>query len=267
MSRGTGTRIAACRLLLAAVVVLLQAPLAGRANQVSGRGVLVFAAASLQTGLDELTPAMERSTGVRVRTSYAASSSLARQIDNGAPADIFVSADVEWMDFLATRQRIRPDTRVNLLGNHLVLIAPAGRDSGLKIGPRFPLAQALGRERLAMADPAAVPAGKYARAALTSLGVWDAVAGRLAPAENVRGALLLVSRGETPLGIVYRSDALADRGVTIVDVFPESTHPRIIYPAALTATASADAQRVLTFLQTDAARRVFARQGFIVDVR
>jgi molybdate transport system substrate-binding protein len=214
-----------------------------------------------------LAPEIERSAGVRVRASYAASSALARQIDSGAPADIFVSADLEWMDFLETRRRLAPGTRVNLLSNRLVLIGQAGRDIGLKVGPAFPLADALGRDRLAVADPAAVPAGKYARAALLSLGVWEAVAERLARAENVRGALLLVSRGETPLGIVYRSDALADRGVKIVDVFPESTHPRIVYPAALTATASADAGRVLAFLRAEPARRVFARQGFIVDVR
>jgi molybdate transport system substrate-binding protein len=197
-----------------------------------------------------------------VRVSYAASSALARQIENGAPADLFISADLEWMDHLARRQFVRADSRVNLLGNRLVLIAPAGQPVTMKIAPGFGLAAALGRDRLALADPAAVPAGKYARAALTSLGVWDAVAGRIAAAENVRAALRLVSRREAPLGIVYYSDAVADTGVRIVDTFPESAHPAIVYPAALTSTASPAAAKVLEYLQSNEARAVFAAQGF-----
>ncbi len=224
--------------------------------------VLVFAAASLQTALDELVEPVQRATGVRMRVSYAASSALARQIESGAPSQIFISADLEWMDYLAGRRLIRTESRVNLLGNRLVLIAPRAQPSTLKIAPGFPLAAALGRNRLALADPAAVPAGKYARAALTSLGVWDAVATRIAAAENVRAALLLVSRGEAPLGIVYYTDAVADAGVVIVDTFPETTHPPIIYPAALTTAASPAATKVLEFLKTDAARAVFAKQGF-----
>ncbi len=258
---GAGALLVLCLAALAP-----RGPLVAIRTEQGGSGVLIFAAASMQTALDELAPDIERSIGVRVRTSYAASSALARQIDSGAPADIFVSADLEWMDFLEAHQRIQPGSRVDLLGNRLVLIKPAGHDVVLRIGPRFPLAQALGRDRLAVADPASVPAGKYAQRALMSLGVWSDVAGRLAPAENVRGALLLVSRGETPLGIVYRSDALADRGVAIVDVFPESTHPRIVYPAALTTTASAEGRRALAFLHGEAAGRVFARPGFIVGV-
>ena len=142
------------------------------------------------------------------------------------------------MDYLADRRLIRPDSRVNLLGNRLVLVAPRAAPVTLRIAQDFALAAALGRDRLALADPAAVPAGKYARAALTNLGVWDRVATKVAAAENVRAALLLVSRGEAPLGIVYRTDALADAGVVIVDTFPESTHPAIVYPAALTSAAS-----------------------------
>jgi molybdate transport system substrate-binding protein len=226
------------------------------------RDVLVFAAASLQTALDALVVPLERVTGGRVRVSYAASSALARQIENGAPADLFISADLEWMDHLARRQLIRADSRLNLLGNRLVLIAPAGQPVTMKIAPGFGLAAALGRDRLALADPAAVPAGKYARAALTSLGVWDAVAGRIAAAENVRAALRLVSRREAPLGIVYYSDAVADTGVRIVDTFPESAHPAIVYPAALTSTASPAAAKVLEYLQSNEARAVFAAQGF-----
>jgi len=230
-------------------------------------GVLVFAAASLQTALDELVEPAQRATGVRMRVSYAASSALARQIESGAPADLFISADLDWMDYLAARRLVRADSRVHLLGNRLVLVAPRAEPLTLTIAPRFALAAALGRSRLALADPAAVPAGKYARAALTSLGVWDEVAGKIAAAENVRAALLLVSRGEAPLGIVYRTDAIADGRVLIVDTFPESTHPPITYPVALTAVASAAASRVLEFLKTDGARAVFARQGFTVPRR
>jgi molybdate transport system substrate-binding protein len=229
--------------------------------------VLVFAAASLQTALDELVEPARRATGVRMRVSYAGSSALARQIESGAPADLFISADLDWMAYLAARQLIRADSRVNLLGNRLVLVAPRAEPVTLKIAPRFALAAALGRSRLALADPAAVPAGKYARAALTSLGVWDEVAGKIAAAENVRAALLLVSRGEAPLGVVYHTDAVADPGVLIVDTFPESTHPPIIYPAALTSVASPAGSRVLEFLRTDAARAVFARQGFTTPRR
>jgi molybdate transport system substrate-binding protein len=229
--------------------------------------VLIFVAASLQTALDELTPQMERTSGAVIRISYAASSALARQIESGAPAEMFISADEDWMNYVADRHLIKPETRANLLGNALVLIAPARQPVRLKIAPGFALAAHLGTGRLAIAEPTAVPAGKYAQAALTNLGVWSSVASKLAPSENVRAALLLVSRGEAPLGIVYRTDALADRAVMIVDTFPEATHPPIVYPAALTVTASADAMRVLTFLRSPPARAVFARQGFQVNVK
>lgn len=252
-----------CALLLCAAANL---SVAARATR-PANDVLVFAAASLQTALDDLVEPAQRATGVRMRVSYAASSALARQIENGAPAGLFISADLDWMDYLADRRLIRTDSRVNLLGNRLVLVAPRVQPVTLKIGPGFALAAALGRDRLALADPAAVPAGKYARAALTSLGVWDAVAGKIAAAENVRAALLLVSRGEAPLGIVYHTDAVADASVVIVDTFPESTHPPITYPAALTSVASAAASSVLGFLKTDAARVVFDKQGFTTPRR
>jgi molybdate transport system substrate-binding protein len=257
-------------LVRAAAIVLLAATglsIAGASGLQSTSDVLVFAAASLQTALDELVEPIRRATGVRMRVSYAASSALARQIESGAPADLFISADLEWMDYLAERRLIRTDSRLNLLGNRLVLIAPKAKPVALKIGPGFGLAAALGRDRLAIADPAAVPAGKYARAALTNLAVWDAVAGKIAAAENVRAALLLVSRGEAPLGIVYRTDAVADPTVVVVDTFPESTHPIIVYPAALTSTASAAAGSVLAFLKTPAARAVFDKQGFTTPPR
>jgi molybdate transport system substrate-binding protein len=226
--------------------------------------VLVFAAASMQTAIDELSPAITQATGVPVKASYAASSALARQIESGAPADIFISADLDWMDYVAQRHLIRAESRTNLLGNDLVMIAPAGRPVSLTIGPGFPLAAALGNDRLAVADPAAVPAGKYAKEALTSLGVWESVVGKLAPAENVRAALLLVSRAEAPLGIVYRTDALVDKGVAVIGAFPDSSHAPIVYPAALTSTSAPAAARVLEFLRGAAAKPVFERLGFKV---
>jgi molybdate transport system substrate-binding protein len=237
----------------------IQAPPAGT--------VLVFAAASLQTALDALAAPAGHATGVTMRVSYAASSTLANQIANGAPADLFISADVEWMDYLHTRALIQPQSRVTLLGNELVLIAPRARPVTLAIGPGFRLAEALGRDRLALADPAVMPAGKYARAALTSLGVWDAVAGRIAAAENVRAALRLVALGEAPLGIVYRTDALVEPAVTILGTFPAWTHPPIVYPMALTSTASPSARPILDFLTGAAARKVFVGQGFSVSAR
>lgn len=253
------------RSLTRLIITLLLATAAGNAFQT--KDVLVFAAASLQNALDELAGPVERATGARIKASYAASSALARQIENGAPAEIFISADLEWMDYLAARKLIRPESRGNLLGNRLVLIGPKGTNVALRIEKGFGLAAALGRDRLALANPDVVPAGKYARAALTSLGVWDNVAGRIAAAENVRGALALVSRGESPLGIVYRTDALVDSGVVVVDTFPESSHPPVIYPVALLPPASAEGARVLAFLKTPVALAVFQRHGFTEPAR
>jgi molybdate transport system substrate-binding protein len=253
------------RRLARLTIALLLATTAGAAFQT--KNVLVFAASSLQTALDELAGPVERATGITIRMSYAASSALARQIENGAPAEIFISADLDWMDYLAARKLIRPDSRGNLVGNRLVLIGTRGTKVALTIDKGFGLAAALGRDRLALANPDVVPAGKYARAALTSLGVWDSVAGRIAAAENVRGALALVSRGESLLGIVYRTDALVDSGVAVIDTFPESSHPPIIYPVALLPPASAEAARVLAFLKTPAALAVFQRHGFTEPAR
>ncbi|HEX5217070.1 MAG TPA: molybdate ABC transporter substrate-binding protein [Vicinamibacterales bacterium] len=251
---------------LAAAALLTLSPLqaASRAQTpAAASDVIVFAAASLKTAIDELAAPIQKATGVAIKPSYAATSALARQIEQGAPADLFISADLEWMDYVDTRGLIRKDTRVNLLTNRLVLIAPKANPITLKIVPKFALAAALGtNRRLAIADPAVVPAGKYAQAALTSLGVWPSVAAKLAPAENVRAALLFVSRGEAPLGIVYKSDAVADPGVVVVDTFPESSHPPIVYPAALTKQAKLAADKVLAFLQTPPARAVFDKNGF-----
>jgi molybdate transport system substrate-binding protein len=228
-----------------------------------GTPVLVFAAASMKNALDDANALFERQKGVKVTTSYAASSALAKQIEAGAPADIFISADLDWMDYVEQKQLIKPGTRANLLGNKIVLIAPSNSKLQLTIAPNFPLAQALGDGRLAMADTASVPAGKYGKAALEALGVWAAVAGKIAPAENVRATLLLVSRGETPLGIVYQTDAAVDPNVKILGSFPDNTHPPIVYPVALIqSSTNPAASDYLAFLKSAAARPFFEKQGF-----
>jgi molybdate transport system substrate-binding protein len=233
------------------------------AARAQAAGLTVFAAASLKNALDEVVAAYRVRTGTKVTVSYAASSALARQIEQGAPADIFISADQDWMDYLGKRRLIEPASRMNLLRNRIVLIAPAASDTKLAIAPGFPLAAALGEERLAMADPNAVPAGRYGRSALEKLGVWNAVRTKVAAAANVRAALLLVARGEAPFGIVYRTDALVEPRVRIVDVFPESTHPPIIYPAAIVAQSTdAAAEGFLRSLRAPQARATFERYGF-----
>ena len=226
--------------------------------------MLVFAAASLKTALDAIAGEWRRQGGKEATISYAASSTLAKQIDNGAPAELFISADAEWMDYLQERQLIDPKTRGDLLGNRLVLIAPASTGSSTRIAPGFPLAALLGDGHLAMADPASVPAGKYGKAALERLGVWSTVENRVAAAENVRAALLLVARGEAPLGIVYRTDAAAEPSVRVVGTFPPDSHPPIVYPMALTRSAGPDAPAFAAHLRGPAARPLFEGQGFIV---
>jgi len=227
--------------------------------------VLVFAAASLKNALDDVNAQYGRETGKHAKISFAASSTLAKQIENSAPADVFISADLDWMDYLAKRNLIKPETRANLLGNRLVLIAPINSTVTLRIEPNFPLAQALGSGRLAIADPNGVPAGKYGKAALEALGVWSSVADKLAPAENVRATLLLVSRGEAPLGIVYQTDAVVDKGVKILGSFPENTHPPIIYPiAGVASSTNPGAAGYIAYLKSPAARPIFEKQGFTV---
>ncbi|ACL58567.1 molybdate ABC transporter substrate-binding protein [Methylobacterium nodulans] len=226
----------------------------------------VFAAASLKNALDAAGKAFTAKTGVTVRASYAASSALARQIEQGAPADLFGSADLEWMDYLAARKLIRPESRVNLLGNRLVVVAPRQAQVGeIAFTPEW-FARALGADgRLATGEVGAVPIGKYAKAAFEKLGLWSSVGPRLAQTENVRAALALVSRGEAPLGVVYESDAKADPEVKIVGVFPAKSHPPVVYPFAITAEAKGDgAARFLAFLRTAAARPFFEEQGFRV---
>ncbi len=256
-------RITAPLLLLAIVALGCQSRLTVACAQQPA--LLVFAAASLKNALDEINGLYQRQKGISTRTSYAASSALAKQIEAGAPADVFMSADLDWMDYLAKRDLIKPETRANLLGNSIGLIAPAATARPLTIAPNFALARALGDRRLAMADPTSVPAGKYGKAALETLGVWVSVAGRIAPAATVRAALVLVSRGEAPLGIVYATDAAADPGVRIVGTFPPDTHPPIVYPVAVTRGAPhAGAADYVAFLKSSAARPAFEKQGFTV---
>lgn len=226
---------------------------------------LVLAAASLQESLTAAADAWTRAGHARPVLSFAASSALARQVEAGAPADLFVSADEAWMDALAAKGLIRPGSRAVLVRNRLALIAPAGDHRPLTIGPRFPLARALGLGRLAIADPDAVPAGRYGKAALTALGVWPSVAGRLAPGDSVRAALALVERGEAPYGIVYATDARAAPKVRVVGLFPAATHPPIRYPIAqLKSSADAEAAPFRAWLLSPAGRAIFARFGFVV---
>ncbi|MFC3079464.1 molybdate ABC transporter substrate-binding protein [Phenylobacterium terrae] len=248
------------RALLLSLPLLAALPACGREQTVT-----VFAAASLQDALNEVGGAYTRQTGQPVRFSYAASSAIARQIEQGAPADLFVSADRDWMDYAAERRLIQPASRRDLLANRLVLIAPAGSEAQIAIGPGMPLAPALGDGRLAMAAPD-VPAGRYGRAALTSLGVWESVEARVAPAESVRAALQFVARGEAPLGVVYETDAKADRRVRIVGAFPAESHPPIVYPAALTGRGAGNraAGRFLAYLSGPEASAIFRRHGFSV---
>lgn len=230
----------------------------------SGRPVLVFAAASLQGALTNIAAQWQRETGKRVSFSFAASSALARQLDQGAPADIFASADLDWMDWAEERRLLGPGTRRNLLGNSLVLIEPADRPATtLVIRPGFPLAEALGDGRLAAGNPQSVPAGRYAKAALTSLGLWERIEPRLAGVENVRAALALVARGEARFGIVYETDARSEPRVRIVGRFPSESHAPIVYPFAMTAASShPDARAFLDYLAGPAAGRIFAAEGF-----
>ncbi len=229
--------------------------------------LLVFAAASLKNALDEVNSAFTRQTGVEVRASYAASSALARQLEEGAPTDLFLSADIPWMDHVEKKNLVRAATRANLLGNALVLIAPTDWKKGqVKIGPNFDLAGLLGDGRLAVGATASVPAGRYAKAALEKLGVWGSVEKKLAEAENVRAAMAFVARGEAPLGIVYSTDAAADRNVVVVGAFPSDSHPPIIYPAAvMAASTNPAAEAYRKYLAGPEARQTFIKHGFTVQ--
>jgi molybdate transport system substrate-binding protein len=246
--------------------VLLVCILLGLASPLDAKQPLtVFAAASLKTALDQANQAFTAETGIPVRTSYAASSALAKQIAQGAPADVYASADVDWMDDLDSRKLVLAGTRVDLLGNRLVVIAASDSPvSALALDPPS-FASALGGRRLAVAEINSVPAGRYAKAALQSLGLWENLRRQLAMAENVRAALRFVSRGEAPLGIVYATDAAADSEVKVVATLPTDSHPPIVYPFAAIADGNAErARSYLEFLQGRSARAIFEQQGFAV---
>jgi molybdate transport system substrate-binding protein len=232
------------------------------------KGLTVFAAASMKNALDECDAAYTARTGVKVVASYAASSVLAKQIDQGAPADIFLSADTDWMDYATKQKTIKAETRTNLLGNSIVLIAPKDSSIGnVTIGQGFDLAKLAGNGRIATGDVSSVPVGKYAKAALEKLGAWDAVAPKFAMAESVRAALTLVARGEAVLGIVYATDAKVEPEVKIVGAFPADSHPAIIYPVAATTSAGAGAADYLAFLHSRAAKSIFEKYGFTFLIR
>lgn len=245
--------------LFALAVTLIGHPAAA---QTASAPVAVFAAASLKNAMDDVIKAFAAKTTLSARASYGASSALARQIEQGAPADVYVSADPDWMDYLAKRTLIVAESRVNLLTNHLALIAPANSKISLRIAKGMPLAAALAADRLAMAGPE-VPAGKYGEAALTNLGVWPSVQDKLARAENVRAAMAFVARGETPLGIVYDTDAKVEPKVRVVGLFPDSSHPAILYPATLVAASkNPNGATFLKFLKGPAAATIFQSYGF-----
>lgn len=231
-----------------------------------GKTITIFAAASLKNALDSAAAAYEKSSGQKSVISYAASSALAKQIEQAAPADIFISADLDWMKYLTDKSLIKRGSEFKLLGNKLVLVAPADSTKALKIAKDFPLADTLGDGKLAMADVKAVPAGKYGKAALEHLGVWAAVEPKVAQSDNVRSALALVARGEAPFGIVYQSDAVSEPKVKVVDTFPEDSHAPIIYPLGITAaSAKADAaDGFIKYLKSDEGHNHFTAQGFTV---
>jgi molybdate transport system substrate-binding protein len=247
---------------VAATIVIAAAPLAAQAQD---KSITVFAAASMKNALDDVDAAFTKQSGIKVVASYDASSALMKQIEGGAPADVFVSADLKWMDYGAQKKLIKDDTRVNLLGNTLVLIAP--KDSKIDhvtIATGFDLAKLAGDGRIATGDVKAVPVGIYAQAALEKLGVWSSVEPKMAMTANVRAALVLVARGEAPLGIVYSTDAKVEPGVKVLGVFPDDSHDPIIYPVAATAGAKPEATAYLAFLRSQTAKTIFEAHGFAV---
>ena len=247
--------------LLVAIAILCGSPPSPACAQ--DKSLTVFAAASMKNALDDIDTAYTAKTGIKIVASYAASSALAKQIEQGAPADIFLSADTDWMDYAATRKAINEPTRINLLGNSIVLIAP--KDSKIdkvSIGQGFDLAKLAGNGKIATGDVSAVPVGKYAKAALEKFGAWQAAEPKFAMAESVRAALTLVARGEAALGIVYSTDARVEPAVKIVGTFPADSHPPIIYPVAATTTAKPEAASYLAFLRSSAAKAIFEKYGF-----
>jgi molybdate transport system substrate-binding protein len=247
---------------LVLLLCLVLAPLTAQAQPLT-----VFAAASLTDAMKDIDAQWQKDGHKPLSLSFAASSTLARQIEQGAPANIFASADEKWMDYLAQKSLIAADTRKDLLGNDLVLVVPANKPQHVAIGPGFNLAKLLGPDgRLAVGDPAHVPAGIYAQQALKKLGLWDSVSSRLASAEDVRSALLLVERGEAPAGIVYGTDAAVSKGVMVAGVFPADSHDPVSYPFAVVKSGDTpDARALLTFLDGPEARAIFVKRGFKVE--
>jgi molybdate transport system substrate-binding protein len=257
--KGFGVIAAAASVMMASL--LMAAPAAAQER------VTVFAAASLKNALDAVNTACEAEVGELATISYAASSALAKQIEQGAPADVFMSADLDWMAYLSERNLTKKDTETRLLGNRIVLVVPAESSAATEIAPNFDLAGLLGDGKLAMANVDAVPAGRYGKAALEHLGAWASVEGKVAQAENVRAALALVSTGEAAAGIVYATDARAEPKVKVIDTFPEDSHPPIIYPVAQTTESKdAEAPDFLKCLTSAKARALFEGQGFTVLV-
>jgi molybdate transport system substrate-binding protein len=252
------------RIVRALLLCLAALSLPATAADNPERLLTVFGAASLTNVLQEVGDAFTKDTTEHVRFSFAASSMLAKQIESGARADVFFCADIDWMDYLQARNLIQKASRHDVLGNRLVLIAPADSKLQLKIEAHFKILAALADGHLATGDPDSVPAGRYARAALTTLGVWNDVANRLVRAEDVRSAMMFVARGEVPLGIVYRTDALIDKKVRIVDTFPADTHPPITYPVALTTVARPNAQKFIDYLRGSRGQAIFEKYGFAV---
>jgi molybdate transport system substrate-binding protein len=252
---------------LGLALALAVAPTA--AARAQANGVVIFAAASLKNALDEIAADWSKAASKPMpKISYAASSALAKQLEQGAPADLFISADTDWMDYVAKKNLIVADTRVSLLGNKIVLIAPKESKVTIDVRQGFDLTKALNGGKLAMANVDAVPAGKYGKSALEKLGAWDGVKDKIAQAENVRAALLLVSRAEAAVGIVYSTDAAAEPNVKIVGTFPDGSHAPIIYPAAVTKDSrAADAKPFLDYLKSTRARPAFEKQGFTVLVK
>lgn len=254
-------RVLALLMLATPVSLLCSAP--ARAGEVT-----VYAAASLSNAIQDVARAWQRGAGHTLKTSFAASSALARQIESGAPAGVFLSADEQWMDYLEQRKLLAPGTRTDLLGNRLVLVTPADSTARIALAPGFDLARLLGSGRLAVGDPAHVPAGKYAQAALTHLGAWPVAEKRLVRADSVRVALAYVERGEVPAGVVYATDAAVAPKVRVAGVFPASSHPPITYPMALIAGQDNEAARSFhAFLKGEEAAAIFRRYGFSVLAR
>lgn len=247
--------------VFAAALLLLAGMVAADAQN-----LIVFAAASLKEALDEAGQEFQRASGRKAVVAYAASPALAKQIENGAPADVFISADLDWMDYVEQRKLTKPGTRANLLRNRLVLIGPVDGKVQVELKHGFALEKLLGDGKLSMADPDSVPAGKYGKAALEKLGVWSSVERKVARGDNVRTALNFVARGEAPLGIVYQTDAYAEKKVRVVAQFPQDTHPAIIYPVAVIASSRHAAAPVLVkYLKSKEARAIFEKYGFSMD--